>query len=426
MYRTTVNRPTTTRRRPARLRGALATLLAVGLTVTGTVIGAGPAAAADYPSWDELQAAKADTAAAASAVDQITSLIAQLEQNVATTRADAEKRMAEFLDAQQRYDDAARKAGEIEALAAQTAAEADDAKKNAGQVAAQLYRSGGGDLSVDLFLESGDQVATDALLSKLGNMEKMVERTSEVYRSAQSKSNDAESLGEQAEVAKAEREKLRVAAQDALAAAQEAQAAAEAALSESEAKKVELDQQLKFMKDAEAKTAAAYQEGERIRKEEEEKRRREALAAGGPGTVASSGWARPASGYISDGYGARPIICGGGYCSSGYHYAYDIATGCGAPIYAANSGTVSIAGWSGSYGNYVKINHGGGISTGYAHIREGGILVGTGQWVSAGQQIAWSGTTGASTGCHLHFEVWDGWDRINPGPFMSARGVNLG
>lgn len=413
-------------RLPARVRRALATVVVTALAVTGTTIGAAPAAAVDYPSWDELQAAKNNTAAAATAVEEIISLIAQLEQNVATTRAEAERRMVEYLDAQQRYDDAARKADEIQALADQTAAEADSAKQNAGQVAAQLYRSGGGDLSVDLFLESGDDAATDALLSKLGNMEKMVERTSEVYRSAQTKTNDAAALGEQAVVAEAEREKLRIAAEQALAAAQEAQAAAEAALAESQAQKIVLDQQLKFMKDTEAKTTALYEEGERIRQEEERKRREEALRAGAPGAVASSGWARPAAGYVSDGYGPRPVICGGGYCSSGYHYAYDLATGCWAPVYAANSGIVTIAGWSGSYGNYVKINHGGGISTGYAHISDGGLLVGSGQWVDAGQQVAWSGTTGASTGCHLHFEVWDGGTRIDPGPFMADRGVGLG
>lgn len=413
-------------RRPVRLRRALASLLVAGLAVAGTTFAAAPAQAATYPSWDELQAAKANTANAAAAVEQITSLIAQLEQNVAATRAEAERRTTEYLDAQQRYDDAVRKADELQALAQQTATEAATAKQNAGQVAAQLYRSGGGDLSVDLFLESGDDVATDALLSKLGNMEKMVERTSEVYTSAQTKTNDADALGQQAQVAEAEREKLRIAAEEALAAAQEAQAAAEAALSESQAQKIVLDQQLKFMQDAEATTTAAYEEGERIRKEEEERRRQEALAAGAPGAVASSGWARPASGWISDGFGPRPVICGGDGCSSGYHYAYDIATGCWAPIYAANSGIVSFAGWSGTYGNYVKINHGGGISTGYAHISNGGTLVGGGQWVEAGQQIAWSGTTGASTGCHLHFEVWDGGTRINPGPFMSDRGIDLG
>ena len=97
--------------------------------------------------------------------------------------------------------------------------------------------------------------------------------------------------------------------------------------------------------------------------------------------VASSGWSKPAWGWISGNYGPRQVICGGGYCSNSFHYATDLATGCDAPIYAANSGTVTYAGWSGSYGNFIKIDHGGGISTGYAHIRPGGLFVGYGQWV---------------------------------------------
>ena len=424
-------RTASNRRRVRRLTSVLV-LLAVA--VSSPVIAApAPAQAADYPSWADVQAAKASTAAGAAAVTQITALIAQLEVNVEVTRAEAQKRTEELLVAQQRYDDAVRRAAEIQALAAASAAEAAVAEQNAGQVAAQLYRAGGSDLSVNLFLEAGDQAGTQALLSKLGSMEKMVERTSGIYERAQEKRNAAQSLSDQAQVAQAEREVLRLAAEAALVAAQEAQAAAEAALAESQARKLELEAQLAFLKDAEAKTTAAYEEGERKRREEEERRRQEeerrrqeALQNGSPGAVASSGWAKPAYGWISGGYGPRRVICGGGYCSNSFHYAVDLATGCDAPIHAANSGVVTYAGWSGSYGNFVKIDHGGGISTGYAHIRNGGLFVGYGQWVEAGQQIAASGTTGASTGCHLHFEVYEGGSRINPVPFMADRGIGLG
>jgi len=384
-----------------------------------------PAFAATYPTWDELQAAKANTVAAAQAVDQIVSLIGQLEANVETTRAEAERRTDELIAAQQRYDDAVRRADELQAQADAAASEADNARRNAGQVAAQLFRTGSNDLSVNLMFDAGDAAATDKLLSKLGSMDKMVERTSSIYEQAQAKVNSASSLGEQAEVARGEREALRIAAEEALAAAQAAQAAAEAALAESQAKKIELDQQLAFLRDTEAKTTAQYQEGERIRQEEERKRREEAMRAGSPGAVVSSGWARPAAGRITDGYGPRAVICSGG-CSSSFHYAVDLGTGCSAPIYAANSGVVRFAGWSGTYGNYVQIDHGGGVWTAYAHIRPGGTFVGQGQWVDAGQNIASSGTTGASTGCHLHFEVWVGGSRINPIGFMADRGVGLG
>jgi murein DD-endopeptidase MepM/ murein hydrolase activator NlpD len=156
-----------------------------------------------------------------------------------------------------------------------------------------------------------------------------------------------------------------------------------------------------------------------------ERERAAAAAAIANGEVTSSGWARPASGGITDGYGPRTSICTpGNGCSNSFHYAYDIGTGCGAPIYAASSGVVSFAGYSGQYGNYVMVNHGGGVQTAYAH--NSSLLVSSGQSVAAGEQIAWSGRTGLVTGCHSHFEVWRGGGRIDPGPFMADRGVYFG
>lgn len=84
----------------------------------------------------------------------------------------------------------------------------------------------------------------------------------------------------------------------------------------------------------------------------------------------------------------------------------DIANSCGTPIYAAADGTVITAdsiGWNGGFGKFIKIAHSGGIETVYAHNSK--ILVEIGQSVQKGQQISLMGTTGRSTGCHLHFEV---------------------
>ena len=75
----------------------------------------------------------------------------------------------------------------------------------------------------------------------------------------------------------------------------------------------------------------------------------------------------------------------------------------GTPIYAAQPGTAIIAGYSSAWGNYVVINHGNGITTLYAHMSK--ILTTKGATVSAGQQIGKVGSTGYSTGNHLHFEV---------------------
>jgi len=95
----------------------------------------------------------------------------------------------------------------------------------------------------------------------------------------------------------------------------------------------------------------------------------------------------------------------------------------GEAIYAANSGTVDYAGPNDGYGNYIRIQHGGGVGTGYAHIRDGGILVRSGQWVNSGQLIAYAGNTGRSFGCHLHFEVYVGGRPVNPVAFLGDRGV---
>ena len=91
------------------------------------------------------------------------------------------------------------------------------------------------------------------------------------------------------------------------------------------------------------------------------------------------------------------------------HTGIDIANSKGTAIYAANSGTVSFVGRKGGYGNLVIINHGGGFSTYYAHCNS--TLVKSGQSVSRGQKIATVGTTGRTTGPHLHFEV-----RVNGQP----------
>jgi len=88
----------------------------------------------------------------------------------------------------------------------------------------------------------------------------------------------------------------------------------------------------------------------------------------------------------------------------GIHMGLDIATGCGTPMVAADGGTVIEAGWSPyGYGINAQIDHGGGIVTRYGHMSK--VMVFTGQRVAKGQVIGLEGTTGNSTGCHLHFEV---------------------
>ena len=118
------------------------------------------------------------------------------------------------------------------------------------------------------------------------------------------------------------------------------------------------------------------------------------------------------SGYISSSFGNRyhPI----------YHYwklhsGRDFGVPCGTPVHAAASGDIISAGWGGGYGNRIVIDHGlvkgVGLATTYNHLTR---FVRTGGHVKRGQLIAYSGTTGTSTGCHLHFETLENGNFVDP------------
>ena len=121
----------------------------------------------------------------------------------------------------------------------------------------------------------------------------------------------------------------------------------------------------------------------------------------------------PVSGTISSGFGWRRGPFGG---SSEHHDGVDIPARTGTQIRAAGGGTVTFAGWRNGHGITVIINHGNGISTLYAHNTRN--LVTVGQRVSRGDVIAQVGSTGRSTGPHLHFEVHVNGRPVNPRPFM--------
>ncbi len=142
------------------------------------------------------------------------------------------------------------------------------------------------------------------------------------------------------------------------------------------------------------------------------------------GQLSEQGWSLPVSGRTSDEFGPRPEKPVPGV--NEFHRGTDIAASCGAPVFAATGGIVLEARVNGSYGNWILLDHGLGVSTGYAHLKDGGVLVSPGQRVEAGQLIGAVGSTGASTGCHLHFEVRLGGVAVDAKPFLAARGIALG
>jgi murein DD-endopeptidase MepM/ murein hydrolase activator NlpD len=147
----------------------------------------------------------------------------------------------------------------------------------------------------------------------------------------------------------------------------------------------------------------------------------EAALTTAPVGATSAGWIVPATGTLRDGFGPRPNMPVAGV--SPFHRGQDIAAPCGTPIHAAASGTVVQAGYLGSYGNWALLDNGNGIQSGYAHSTK--LLVRPGQKVTAGQTIATVGSTGASSGCHLHFEVHVRGVAIDPVPFMAGRDAPL-
>ena len=121
-----------------------------------------------------------------------------------------------------------------------------------------------------------------------------------------------------------------------------------------------------------------------------------------------TGW--PTNGFISSGYGLR-------WNGAEFHQGIDIAAEMGTPIVATADGVVTIAGWNaGGYGNMVDIDHGSGVSTRYGHASA--VVVTAGQRVRRGQIIAYVGSTGHSTGPHLHYEVRLSGQPVNPASYL--------
>ena len=119
---------------------------------------------------------------------------------------------------------------------------------------------------------------------------------------------------------------------------------------------------------------------------------------------------------FTSGYGTRADPFNG---SVARHLGIDLAGPMGTPIYATADGVVSAAGWNnGGYGNLIKLDHGRGIETRYGHLSQ--VLVAAGQRIVRGQLIARMGSTGRSTGSHLHYEVRIEGKAVNPIPFMKS------
>lgn len=418
-----------------RVLGALAACAIGAGMLVGSQLGSTPAQALDLPTWDDVQAAKQNQSTANDKVAEIEKLIADGEKELDRLRNLHASTIEELHAAEDALEAASIKTANLEEQAEASRKEADEAADRAGVLVAQMYRSGGVDRSVEMFLDSDGSTA-DALLDRMASMSKATERNTTLSGEAEQAANTADTLGKQAEAAAAEREVLRQKQQEKEQAAAVAVAGQGEKVQKQEAQQKTLKTQLAALKDKTTKTVAGYEERLRIEEEqrraEEERRRKEAEEAarlwaeqqaqqnqggggggvppggggdtggglppgGGGSTGSSNGWVYPTSGwYVSEGFRppGRPD-----------HTGIDLATGCGTPIVAAMGGTVASTYWDGGGGgNMVTVNHPNGWQTRYAHMIEWAVVA-PGQPVGPGQVLGYVGSTGASSGCHLHFEM---------------------
>ncbi len=233
---------------------------------------------------------------------------------------------------------------------------------------------------------------------------KLIAEVDELKTSLENEKEEVEKVKKEKEEKNKELENLKAEKEEKAANLTEEQKQLEKQLSEYKAK---AEEYAELERQAIAKEEAA-------RKAAEEQRRKAASSNSNSAPVTTYkggklGWPCPSSSRITSQYGYR-ILFG----VRDFHTGIDIGAGTGSNIVAAESGTVILAnyGWNGGYGNYIIINHGNGITTRYAHASK--LYVTAGQTVSKGEVIAAVGTTGNSTGPHLHFEVRLNGSHTNP------------
>ncbi|GIG36170.1 M23 family metallopeptidase [Cellulomonas pakistanensis] len=440
-------------RSPRRARGvrALAGSLAGVLTVLVGVTAAGPAVGDDLDDRksaleQQQRTNEQQRADAEAALEGLSEQYAQTAQDLLAVQQQLAPAQAALTAAQEalagyereaeliaaRLQDAQDQETSISATIDTDTARADEIRAQVGQMARQAYQGGPelsgigivvGAQSVEEFTEqyglaTAAQRAQSEVLDELADiaaankqsqarLTAVRERITELKAEADAKVAEAEEARQEAADRKAEVEDL--IAQET---AKKRQLEGQKASAEAEVAKI----------DAEKK--AIENEITRVANEQRARAAAAAAAAGqpapAPGPVTGSVFGNPTSInpiYVTSEYGMRlhPIL---GYYR--LHAGIDLRTYCGTPIYAAREGTVQWARWRSGFGNQVMVDHGlyngSSLMTSYNHMTS--FVVGGGQHVSQGQLLGYSGNTGTSAACHLHFEVYVNGATTNPRPLL--------
>jgi murein DD-endopeptidase MepM/ murein hydrolase activator NlpD len=290
---------------------------------------------------------------------------------------------------------------EVARLEGEIAASRDDFDN----AAAALYRNAsGGDILPVFSYTDGDttsvvegdrylrQVSKDAQADadRLDELKDDVEAAKEAL-DEQRRLADAARAAVEAE--RADVERLRAEAEPARAAAETEEAHEAQLLDEAQARKAEFEAELASLQAEQAALAQTVSRG----------------SGGGGGGSGNGRFIWPCNGPMVSGFGYRTHPISG---TQRMHNGVDVGCGYGAPIVAAGSGVVVEAGWRGGYGNAVVVDHGDGLATLYAH--QSSLAVSPGQSVATGEVVGYVGSTGYSTGPHLHWEVWVNGSPVNP------------
>jgi murein DD-endopeptidase MepM/ murein hydrolase activator NlpD len=394
-------------------------LVATMLAVLPVAVVSAPAAG-DPPG--DKKRVDADVVRAASILEDATDrarLAAQSYAAASSALPNAQDRVADargaVIAAQVRAASARREeAGVRAALVAATrrhdqmVRQVDEARDRVGTLVAAAYKGG----SFVTFGSVLDATTPTDLADRIGYMDRIMLNEQQAIDGLTAARWQAKQAQDDAAIARQRAEAARQAADQALARAQDAHVEAETAAravtqlvtQRQDAMRVaEQERSASLARYEEAKVESARVEAE-LRAWHARLSQRGKGPSDGPSRQPGARFLMPVTGWKSSDFGMRydPY-----YRVWQLHAGTDFAAGSGQPIYPAADGRVIFASWRGGYGNYTCLSHGTyqgkGLSTCYAH--QSRILVGVGQWVRRGQVIGRVGTTGASTGNHLHFEV---------------------
>lgn len=324
--------------------------------------------------------------------------------------ADAEERVAEVVEAVHAAEMAVQRQEEAVRGARERLGNLEDAadahRRSLAERAAEMYRQGTG-VPMSAMLASED---ADDLVRRSGYLKIVQQADLAGFEKVEA---DEVALDAQRDVLEAEEESLREALEEQQAILAEARKLRDEralAVADVEEKLSDLESQERHLESESRELAAMARRASREAEAQAAAQQTSGASGngGGPapsGDSSSAGFQWPASGPVTSEYGMR---------WGRMHEGIDIGGGQGAAIVAARAGTVSHAGRMGGYGNMVLVEHGGGITTAYAHLSS--IEASAGQSVSQGQRLGGMGCTGSCTGTHLHFEV-----RVN-GSAQNPRG----